>query len=153
MTTHLHSWAALALCAALAGAGAASAQEKATKLPTPRLAPIPTGSGAIPAGADGGTPASSDSLQLGTPVTPANDADRDALRTQSAAARAAARGKAPLAAASSSGCARPAIAAASSAGRGSAATRTPAGPGGLTRGPVESPPPSMARGSRPADCG
>lgn len=90
--------------------GTVQAQEKATKLPTPRITPIPTGANAVPVGPDTGTPASSDSVPLGTPINPANAAERDQMRATSAAARAAARGRgagpkvAP--AASSAGCTR-----------------------------------------------
>lgn len=98
---------AVAAWLAVAAGGAALAQEKGAKLPTPRLTPVPSGSTAIPAGPDTGSPATSDSVPLGTPVVPANAAERDALRSQSAAARAAARGKAPATAASAAAdCAR-----------------------------------------------
>lgn len=72
----------------------AQAQTSATK-PPPRLQPnVSTG---IPAGVDSGTPATSDSMQLGTPVPPAVNDSRN-----SAAARAAARSgpRAPLSPAS-----------------------------------------------------
>lgn len=86
--------------------GAAHAQEKGEKRPTPRIAPIPTGSNAVPLGPDHGTAATSDSVPLGTPVIPANEAERLQIRNQSAAARMAARGKGSAPAASGVGCAR-----------------------------------------------
>ncbi len=86
--------------------GMADAQEKGEKRTTPRITPIPTGSNAVPVGPDTHTPATSDSVPLGTPVNPANEAERQAIKNQSAAARMAARGKGASPAASGVGCSR-----------------------------------------------
>jgi len=83
---------------------AAEAQQPVTKAP-PRLPANPTASGRIPAGVDTGSPASSDTLQLGTPVPPALGAESHEMRARGAAARAAAR---PKQATSAADCVRPA---------------------------------------------
>ncbi|HTJ04391.1 MAG TPA: hypothetical protein VL624_03535 [Caldimonas sp.] len=82
---------------------AAEAQQPVTKAP-PRLPANPTASGRIPAGVDTGSPASSDTLQLGTPVPPALGAESSEMRARGAAARAAAR---PKPATSAPDCVRP----------------------------------------------
>jgi len=64
-----------------------------TAKPPPRLPPPPSQTTQIPGGADTGTPAGSDSLQLGTPVMSNSTGVSPSLRGQSAAARAAARPK------------------------------------------------------------
>jgi hypothetical protein len=84
----------------LAHSGAA-AQTK-SKSP-PRLQPPPSQTSQLPAGVDSGSPASSDTMQLGTPVPPGPGAERSELKANSAAARAAAR---PKPAASSADCNR-----------------------------------------------
>ena len=82
---------------ALAGAAlvallplAGLAQAPVTKSP-PRLPPNTSETSRIPAGADSGSPATSGSASLGTPVPPDASSDRVDQRTRSAAARAAAR--------------------------------------------------------------
>ena len=60
---------------------------------TLQVQPRPSATSTVPAGVDAGTPATSNSVPLGTPTTPANDAERNELRKTSAAARAAARRK------------------------------------------------------------
>nr|HET7858651.1 hypothetical protein [Caldimonas sp.] len=86
-----------------------------TKAP-PRLPANPTASGRIPAGVDTGSPASSDSQQLGTPVPPALGAESSEMRARGAAARAAAR---PKASTSAPDCVRPG--AVNAAGKGASA--------------------------------
>ena len=61
--------------------------------PPPRLPPNAAQTSRIPAGVDTGSSATSDSMQLGTPVPPSLGADTNEMRTRSAAARAAARPK------------------------------------------------------------
>ncbi len=69
--------------------------------PTRKLPPAPAAQARIPAGTDSGTPGTSDTLPLGTPVPPSVSADRGDLRLRSAGARAAARkSKRPLESAS-----------------------------------------------------
>jgi hypothetical protein len=70
----------------------------------PRLPPSPTQAGQIPAGVDTGSPQSSDSLQLGTPIPPSMGAESSEMRARGAAARAAAR---PKPATSAADCVRP----------------------------------------------
>jgi hypothetical protein len=106
-----------------------------TKAP-PRLPANPTASGRIPAGVDTGSPASSDTLQLGTPVPPAMGAESSEMRARGAAARAAARPKPATSApdcvrqgavtGSAKGASAPAAAKAGSTGA-SAAKATPTG--------------------------
>lgn len=67
------------------------AQEtKPGKVP-PRPSPNVSATTGLPSGIDTGTPATSDSLPLGTPVPPVVSADRSDQNLRSAAARAAAR--------------------------------------------------------------
>ena len=89
--------AALFVCIGVA------AQAPPRPKPPPRLPPSPSETARIPAGVDTGSPGSSDSVPLGTPVPPTLGADRGELRTRSAAARAAAR---PKPAASAADCTR-----------------------------------------------
>ena len=58
-----------------------------------KVQPRPSATSTLPARVDAGTPATSNSVPLGTPTMPANDAERNELRKTSAAARAAARRK------------------------------------------------------------
>ena len=81
---------------------AALAQTSSAK-PPPRLPPPPSQTSQIPTGVDAGTPATSDALQLGTPVM-SNATNGPTGRGMSAAARAAAR---PKPAASSVDCTKP----------------------------------------------
>ncbi|MEO6745331.1 MAG: hypothetical protein ABIS28_17580 [Caldimonas sp.] len=60
---------------------------------TLKVQPRPSATSTVPAGVDAGTPATSNSVPLGTPTKPANEAERNDLRKASAAARAAARRK------------------------------------------------------------
>jgi hypothetical protein len=96
--------AAFAAAFFVLAAAAVEAQQPVTKAP-PRLPANPTASGRIPAGVDTGSPASSDTLQLGTPVPPAMGAESSEMRARGAAARAAAR---PKPATSAADCVRPA---------------------------------------------
>jgi hypothetical protein len=91
--------------------------------PPPRL-PNPSQTSQIPAGADGGSPWTSDSMSLGTSVPPNMNRDGTESLNSSAAARAAARGR-PTA--KSIDCLNVNSAAASAAAR-STATKTVAGP-------------------------
>ena len=92
---------AVSLVLAVAVPLVASAQDKVK--PPPRLPPNASEAARIPAGVDTGTPATSDTQQLGTPVPPNLASDRGELKTRSAAARAAAR---PKSIASSADCTR-----------------------------------------------
>lgn len=96
--------AAASLLIALAAATSATAQT--TGKPPPRLPGNTPETSRIPLGVDTGTPMSSKTLPLGTPVPPNATVDTGDQRTRSAAARAAARPKAvasdPSAAASAS---------------------------------------------------
>lgn len=85
-----------------------------TKAP-PRLPPAPADQSRIPAGIDTGTPATSDTVPLGTPVPPTAGVDQRVLREESAAARAAARRKAEPVPPAASSAASAASAAASTA--------------------------------------
>jgi hypothetical protein len=107
-------------CALLMGAFASVATAQQTQKNPPRRLP-PTGSqtSGIPAGVDSGTPATSDSMPLGTPVPPAAAADRNDQNKRSAAARAAAR---PASASSASSAAINDSAAATDARRPAPAT-------------------------------
>jgi hypothetical protein len=69
----------------------AAAQSSTERKPPRRLPPTGSQTSAIPAGVDSGTPATSDSMPLGTPVPPVGAADRNDQNKRSAAARAAAR--------------------------------------------------------------
>lgn len=93
---------ACALALAFSVPLAAVAQTPTTKAP-PRLPPNASEQSRIPAGADTGSPVTSDALPLGTPVPPNASAGRKELTTRSAAARAAAR---PKGTASSADCTR-----------------------------------------------
>ena len=90
---------AAALIALGQGAAQAQAQAPAPKGPPPvtkappRLPPNASETSRIPAGVDSGTSATSDTMPLGTPIPPSLGADRNELKTRSAAARAAARPK------------------------------------------------------------
>ena len=75
-----------------------------TAKPPPRLPPPTSQTSQIPGGPDTGTPAGSDSMQLGTPVMSNSTGQSSSLRGQSAAARAAAR---PKPVASSADCTKP----------------------------------------------
>jgi len=75
-----------------------------TAKPPPRLPPPPSQTSQIPSGVDTGTPATSDSLPLGTPVMSQAAGGPSGGRGTSAAARAAAR---PKPVASSADCTRP----------------------------------------------
>ena len=115
----------LALAAVLLVLAHASDAQNATKPPPPvtkappRLPPNAAESGRIPAGVDTGSPATSDTLPLGTPVPPVLGADRTEIRNRSAAARAAAR---PKLGASEAGCGQGV--AASAKGASASATRS-----------------------------
>lgn len=117
---------------------AASAQTTTTKPPppvtkaAPRLPPNAAESGRIPSGVDTGSPVTSGSLPLGTPVPPVLGADRTEIRNRSAAARAAAR---PKLAASGADCNRPTSAATPS--KGASAPRN--GVAGAASGPSTGP--------------
>jgi hypothetical protein len=69
----------------------AAAAQDAPKKPPRRLPPTGSQTSAIPEGVDTGSPATSNAMQLGTPVPPAAGADRGDQNKRSAAARAAAR--------------------------------------------------------------
>jgi hypothetical protein len=118
--------AALAAAFCVLASTAADAQP-VTKAP-PRLPANPSASGRIPAGVDTGSPASSDTQQLGTPVPPALGAESSEMRARGAAARAAARPKSP---ASAIDCVRPAASSPAAKGapgvaaKGSASAVTP----------------------------
>jgi hypothetical protein len=103
---------------------AAEAQQPVTKAP-PRLPPSPTQTGQIPAGVDSGSPQSSDSLQLGTPIPPSMGAESSEMRARGAAARAAAR---PKPATSAADCVRPAAVNVSGKGASSSPSAAKAGP-------------------------
>jgi hypothetical protein len=68
-----------------------AAAQQTERKPPRRLPPTGSQTTGIPAGVDSGTPATSDSMPLGTPVPPAVAADRNDQNKRSAAARAAAR--------------------------------------------------------------
>jgi len=70
---------------------AAAAADPGAKKPEKRLPPTGAQSSDIPAGVDTGSPATSNAMQLGTPVPPSLAADRGDQNKRSAAARAAAR--------------------------------------------------------------
>lgn len=109
--------------------------------PTPKLPPSPAEQTRIPAGVDSGTPATSDTMPLGTAVPPTAAADQNQLREQSAAARAAARRPAPTAASAASGVAgadAPAPVASGAAERRAARVSRDCAPGG-TGAPVALP--------------
>lgn len=68
-----------------------AAADPGAKKPERRLPPLGSQTSDIPAGVDTGSPATSNSMQLGTPVPPSAAADRGDQNKRSAAARAAAR--------------------------------------------------------------
>lgn len=70
---------------------AVAAADPGAKKPERRLPPLGSQTSDIPAGVDTGSPATSNSMQLGTPVPPAAAADRADQNKRSAAARAATR--------------------------------------------------------------
>ena len=51
---------------------------------TLKVQPRPSATSTVPAGVDTGAPGSSNSVPLGTPTTPANDAERNDMRKASA---------------------------------------------------------------------
>jgi len=114
---------------------------------TLKVQPRPSATSTVPAGVDTGAPGSSNSVPLGTPTTPANDAERNDMRKASAAARAAARRRATPAA--------PEAAASASLGAAAEAARVPAAqsnggsPAGAAAARKVSPAPSPTP-SRPA---
>jgi len=112
--------AALAAAFCVLASTAADAQP-VTKAP-PRLPPNQPASGRIPAGVDTGSPASSDTQQLGTPVPPTLGAEGGEMRARGAAARAAAR---PKPQASAVDCSRQAAATPSAKGASTAAAAKP----------------------------
>jgi hypothetical protein len=79
-----------ALLAAAVHVSAHAQTTKPGKVP-PRPAPNVSATTGLPSGIDTGTPATSDSMPLGTPVPPVASADRSDQNVRSAAARAAAR--------------------------------------------------------------
>jgi len=91
MSRSLSSARAAALVVLASLALAAGAADPGAKKPERRLPPTGSQSSDIPAGVDTGSPATSNSMQLGTPVPPAAAADRGDQNKRSAAARAAAR--------------------------------------------------------------
>jgi len=127
----------LAALATLLLVHAAAAQTPTSPPPpvtkaAPRLPPNAAESGRIPSGVDTGSPVTSGSLPLGTPVPPVLGADRTEIRNRSAAARAAARPKLP---ASSADCSRP-TGATAAPGKGASAPRSgAAGASGPATGP------------------
>jgi hypothetical protein len=133
---------ALAVAALLVCIGV-EAQAPPRPKPPPRLPPSPSETARIPAGVDTGSPGSSDSVPLGTPVPPTLGADRGELRTRSAAARAAAR---PKTAASGADCTR--AAGADRAGVKASAPALRAVP----RGAAAAPPAPVASGATRLDC-
>jgi hypothetical protein len=70
---------------------AVAAADPGAKKPERRLPPTGSQTAAIPGGSRYGSPATSNSMQLGTPVPPSTAADRADQNKRSAAARAAAR--------------------------------------------------------------
>ena len=143
-----------AVVAAVFVLAAPFAAQSQTGLPaakgTLKVQPRPSATSTVPAGVDTGAPGSSNSVPLGTPTTPANDAERNDMRKASAAARAAARRRATPAA--------PAPAASASMDAAAEAARAPAvvqstggSPAGSSTAPVKklSPAPSPTP-SRPA---
>jgi hypothetical protein len=112
-----------------------AAAQQTERKPPPRLPPTGSQTSNIPAGVDTGTPATSDSMPLGTPVPPAAAADRNDQNKRSAAARSAARPTASASAAISE------AAAASEAARPVAAPVRPVPAASAVR-PARSPKPS-----------
>ena len=112
----------LAQSAAVAQTSPPKPPPPVTKAP-PRLPPNASETSRIPAGVDTGTSATRDTMPLGTPIPPALGADRNEIKTRSAAARAAAR---PKIGASAADCAR------RPAGDPVAVGKTSPGPAGTT---------------------
>jgi len=81
----------LGLAVLVGFAASMAAAQQAQKNPPRRLPPTGSQTSNIPAGVDSGTPATSDSMPLGTPVPPAAAADRNDQNKRSAAARLATR--------------------------------------------------------------
>ena len=84
-------FAIAAACLAAALHVPASAQTTNTRKVPPRNSPNVSATSGLPSGVDTGTPATSESMPLGTPVPPVASADRSDQNLRSAAARAAAR--------------------------------------------------------------
>lgn len=118
-----HARLAAALLALMLAHGGAAAQTKPK--PPPRLPPTPSQTTQIPAGVDSGSPVSSDTMQLGTPVPGGLGTQSSEYRANSAAARAAAR---PKPAASSADCVQPAAKKAVPAGKTASAAGAQVGP-------------------------
>ena len=70
---------------------AVAAADPGAKKPERRLPPTGSQANDVPAGVDTGSPATSNTMQLGTPVPPSTAADRGDQNKRSAAARAATR--------------------------------------------------------------
>jgi hypothetical protein len=118
--------------------------------PPPRLPPNASETSRIPSGVDTGSPATSDSLPLGTPVPPNASADRSELRTRSAAARAAAR---PKPTASSTDCTKRLTADASAVDAKAAPVALPkSGFVGSSAAPATAARATVARGPTRIDC-
>jgi len=113
---------------------------------TLKVQPRPSATSTVPAGVDTGAPGSSNSVPLGTPTTPANDAERNDMRKASAAARAAARRRATPAAPEA---ASASLGAAAEAARVPAAQSNGGSPAGAAAARKVSPAPSPTP-SRPA---
>ena len=128
----LARWAAPFAAALFVLAHAPVDAQPVTKAP-PRLPPNAAQTSRIPAGVDTGSPATSQTVPLGTPVPPALGADRNEIKTRSAAARAAARPK--LGASSAAGCARPAVDSSVAAGRAASAATPRVGAGSAASAP------------------
>jgi hypothetical protein len=115
--------------------------------PPPRLPPPPSQTSQIPNGVDAGTPATSDALQLGTPVM-SNATNGPTGRGMSAAARAAARPKGP---ASGVDCTKP-VASTTEENKATPATLPKAGLTGKATPPAPPAKPPVARGATRIDC-
>jgi len=132
-------FAALAAASLVLVHAGADAQAPATKPPPPvtkappRLPPNASQSAQIPAGVDTGSPGTSQAVPLGTPVPPVPGADRNELKTRSAAARAAAR---PKLGASAADCARRIDSAAAAEAASSSAAPAKASPKGAGGAPT-----------------
>ena len=130
----------------------ADAQGPATKPPPPvtkappRLPPNASQSAQIPAGVDTGSPGTSQAVPLGTPVPPVPGADRNELKTRSAAARAAAR---PKLAASAADCVRRIDSAAAAEAASSSPPPAKAAPEGTGGAPSGAAGPAAARAVAP----
>ena len=102
-----HRIAALGSALLIGCAVAHAASPDAPTKPPPRLPPTGSETNRIPAGVDTGSPATSDTMPLGTPVPPTLGVDRGDQNKRSAAARAAARPARPASSASAAGAMRP----------------------------------------------